>query len=113
MSIALSALCLLESTNKQFWVVPFSKGKTRMFCGIIAGITYRDPKVTDVVVLFPMKALKDQDAPAYDYLKTLYSNSPVQLHLETNFEKAKALFKGQHKKRVVLLIDEADWWLCD
>jgi len=79
-----------RQAKKQFWTVPFSKGKSRMFVAIAGAIKLKKQAIKDVIVVFPTEALKNQDKVAWDQLKQLYGTS-LTLHTVVGINKVRGL----------------------
>ena len=54
--------------TRQFWTVPFSKGKTRIAIAIASTIRYKYKNIQKLFVVFPTATLKKQDEHAYQKL---------------------------------------------
>ena len=72
--VALLSILMITRTatgkqqTRQFWTVPFSKGKTRIAIAIASTIRYRYKNIQKLFVVFPTETLKKQDEHTYQKL---------------------------------------------
>lgn len=112
--VALLSILMITRTattkqqRKQFWTVPFAKGKTRIAIAIATTIKYKCSSIEKLFVVFPNETLKKQDEHAYQQLQTTVGNT-FTIDLVVGLSSLNI----ERPMQTVIVCDEADYEIID